>query len=110
VTNTCKTEQPFGISLAPVTAVYYNTVGSLFVPKSIYCILALLLLSADNHLGDSGVELLASALKDKVTLNDLDLAGNNITAVGLRHLASIISPAARLDTSVSHSLPVGFFF
>jgi hypothetical protein len=68
------------------------------------------LFSADNHLGDSGVELLASALKDMVTLNDLDLAGNNITAVGLRHLASIVSPAARLDTSVSRSLPVGFFF
>ena len=48
----------------------------------------------DNQLGDGGLEGLVTVMADLTGLTHLNLAGNTITAAGLKHLAALISSAA----------------
>ena len=48
-----------------------------------------------NQLGDDGVMVLSSALPKAKALKDLDLTGNGITKVGLRHLCIAINASGR---------------
>ncbi|CAF0933992.1 unnamed protein product [Adineta ricciae] len=61
---------------------------------------------SDNHIGDTGIEYLVEVLKNRRTLLELHLNGNQISDHGVRLLATILStPTSNLRKLYLHNNP-----